>query len=276
MKQINEPSLSYRVGGTYLVDGLAREVVRGNERIHLTPSEFAMFHQLVQNQGATVPREELSPWKGKSYSGRHPAEDARKEIKKKVGPIIETVRAVGYRISPAFAIEIIPPPSATELQQLLVVTLAQMDTHSYAGFKAAMENCEQLIAAGKVPDAYCAKALAHINLGMVGYCRELPAVSIDATRDLIERALKWYPKLGSAYALRGLTYLIQYKWIEAENDLNKSLEFDQNNDFGHSFLSHLLVARRKFDEALDHARLAVKADYKQPIICITEPWFMLF
>jgi tetratricopeptide (TPR) repeat protein len=277
MKEINEPSPSYRVG-TYLVDGQAREVVHDNVRIPLTRSEFAMFYQLVQNQGGTVPREELGPWKGKTYLGRHPAEDARKEINKKLGhKIIETVRGVGYRIPPTLGIEVIPSPSATELQQLLVVALGQMDTHSYAGFKAAMENCEQLIAAGRVPDAYCAKALAHINLGMVGFCRELPEVSIDAARDMIKRALKWYPELGSAYALRGLTYLIhEYDWTRAEGDLRASLRFDPNNDFGHSFLSHLLVARRRFDEALDHARRAVKADYKQPVICITEPWFMLF
>ncbi len=277
MKQIDEPPLSYRVG-PYLVDGPAREVVYEDVRIPLSPKEFEMFYQIVQSQGRIVPRDELGAWKGETHFGRHPAEAALAQIRKKFGcDIIDTVYGSGYRLDPGLSVEIIPSPSASELQQLVVIALGQMDTHSTSGFRAATENCQELISKGKVPDAYCAIALAHINLGMVAFCRELPEVSITAARDMISRALKWYPKLGSVYALRGLTYLIhEYDWEKATEDFNESLGLSPDNDFGHSFLSHLLIARGEFDRALYHARRAVAADYKNPIICITEPWFMLF
>ncbi len=237
-----------------------------------------MFYDIVERTGGIVRREELRSWKRDTRFERHPADAVLAQIRRKFGTdVVDTVYGVGYRLFPGLSVEVIEAPSATELQQLVVIALGQMDTHSTGGFGAAIENCQELISRGKVPDAYCAIALAHINLGMVGFCRELPEVSINTSRDMIARALKWYPTLGSAYALRGLTYLIhEYDWEQAQRDLSESLRLSPDNDFGHSFLSHHLVARREFDQALYHARRAVELDYKNPIICITEPWFMLF
>jgi tetratricopeptide (TPR) repeat protein len=199
------------------------------------------------------------------------------EIRRKLGEDVVRTAPGGYRLSPALAVELIPSPSASDLEKLLVIALDQVKAQTTIGLQAAVESCRNLLEKGRVADAYAAIALASINLGGVGYCREIPKISIGRARQILDTGLKWFPEFGAAYALRGLTYLVyDYDWTKAEADLREALKLSPKNELAHCFLSHLLVYQGKFDEGLEHATEASKYDYDSPMTVVTEPWLMLF
>jgi len=279
MKPDTPVGQSYRVG-PYLVDGRAREVFASGNPIQLSTTAFDVFYQIVERKGELVRRREFLPW-NQDVPGpdvRHPVDMHVVEIRRKLGA--ETVRTVsrkGYRLSPALTVELIPSPSASDLEQLLIIALDQIKAHTTIALQASVNTCRDLLEEGQVADAYAFMALAYINLAGTPFCRELPKIGIGRARQVIAAALKWFPQFGGAYALRGLTYLVyDYHWVKAEIDLREALRLSPDNELAHCFLSHLLVYQGKFDEGLEHAKQAAKTDYDSPMTVVTEPWFMLF
>jgi len=273
-----DPLKAFRVG-PYVIDGRAHEVSTNGKRVPLSNTEFGIFYQIVENKGNVVLRDAFKACAGRYYRDqRHQVDSHVSQIRKKLGKsIIVGERGKGYRLSPKFAVEAIPHPSLSKLEKQLSIALNQIGDHTSPSFQAAIENCEDLLRADKIPDAYVALAVAHINLGHVGFCRELPSIATKKARRIIDEALREFPELGSAYALRGLTSLIyDYDWVKAENDFRKALKLNQQNVYGHSFLAHLQVARGQFEEGLKHARIVAELDYQNPLRAATKPLLMVF
>lgn len=189
--------------------------------------------------------------------------------------IIGTVREQGHQRK--LSVENINNRSLSELEQRLVIALDQLNTHTTAGFRASIENCEELLKQGEFGDACSAIALANINLGHTGFCKQNWDISIERARQILGTSLKWFPRLGSGYALRGLTNLLHdYDWDEADDDFVEALKCSPDNDLAHYFVAHRLVACGLFDAAVHHAHAAAQKNYRSPIIALGEPWMMLF
>lgn len=278
MKSQTKPRPSFRVG-PYVVDGRAELVKRDGKRIPLSGVEFDVLYQLVERRGELVLRREFKPWEREgAVDQRNPVDMAVVQIRKQLeDSIIETERGKGYRLGHALTVELIASPSSSELERLLAITLNQINEHSSASFKSAIDHCKELLMAERIPDAYAVLGLAYINQGHVGFCREQPSVAIAKAREIINEALEYFPTFGSAYALRGLATLIyDYDWRTAEADFRKALEGSPENELAHCFLAHLLVAQGKFGEGLEHARIAAELDYESAMTVATEPWLMMF
>jgi tetratricopeptide (TPR) repeat protein len=279
---------SYRCG-TYVVDGYAAEVRGNGKPIRLSSTAFEVLYQLVERRGDLILRREFSSWKREEDSNkqdygasppewRRPVDMYIVELRRKLGDsIVESIRGRGYRLKRGLAVEVIATPSATELDRMATIALNQIKEHHSVSFRAAIENCQELLKVERIADAYAVLALAYVNLGHVGFCREQPRIATAKARSVIKEALCWFPKFGSMYALRGLTSLIyDYDWDNAESEFRETLKMSPNNELGHCFLSHLLVAKGMFDEGLEHARIAAETDYESAMTVVTEPWLMMF
>jgi DNA-binding winged helix-turn-helix (wHTH) protein len=202
MKSQAKPRPSYRVG-PYLIDGRASEVRKDHECLPLSGVEFEVLYQLVERRGELILRGEFKPWDREgSVDRRNPVDTAVVQIRKQLeDSIIKTERGRGYRLGAGFVVELIASPSSSELGRLLAIALNQVNDHSSASFRGAIENCEELLKAERIPDAYAVLGLAYINQGHVGLCREQPSVAIAKAREIINEGLKYFPSFGSAYAM---------------------------------------------------------------------------
>jgi two-component system, OmpR family, response regulator TrcR len=94
-----------RVGDLRL-DGASREVIRGDDRIELTATEFELLRYLMRNPRRALSREEILEhvW-NYSFGGRTSIVDLyisylRKKVDAGREPMIHTVRGVGYQLRP--------------------------------------------------------------------------------------------------------------------------------------------------------------------------------
>lgn len=269
--------LSYRVG-PYVVDGHMEEVRKGQTRVPLTSTAFGVFYQLVEQRGRVVLRGEFEPWCKEYHADRNPVDGYIAKIRKELGKsIVKTVRGKGYRLSPEIDVERIPNPSLSKLERLLVIVLDQIKIHTSSSFAGTIKNCEELLSEGHIAEAYARMALAYLNLGHVAFCRQPRSTTILRARKIIDEALKWFPSMGSALAIRGLIFLINdLDWARAEADFVEALRLNPDNSLAHLFLAHLKIGQGEIEEALNHAHVAGELDYDRPIAVVTEPWFMLF
>ncbi|MDI3285452.1 response regulator transcription factor [Polyangium sp. 15x6] len=92
--------------GPLVVDRADRRATVDGRRIDLTPREFALVAYLAREAGRVVPRTELlaKVWETSFDPGSNVVEVHVKNIREKLGPnasLIETVRGIGYRLSPS-------------------------------------------------------------------------------------------------------------------------------------------------------------------------------
>ncbi len=86
------------------IDGPARIVRRGNEPVHLTPTEFDLLQYLATRPGRVATREELleQVWGYEIPSGARTVDSHIRTLRRKLGPdLIRTVHGVGYAVDDA-------------------------------------------------------------------------------------------------------------------------------------------------------------------------------
>jgi two-component system alkaline phosphatase synthesis response regulator PhoP len=104
MQQDHRASVRLQVGGLILDVG-RRELMLEGELINLTPSEFEILHELMQNPGFVITRDELAEKAlgyGASSAGRtldSHIKNLRRKIDREGDPTsyIQTVHGIGYR-----------------------------------------------------------------------------------------------------------------------------------------------------------------------------------
>jgi DNA-binding response OmpR family regulator len=95
-----------RIGNLTLNDG-TREVHRGDQQVELTTREFDLLKLLMQHPNQVLPREKIldQVWGYNFYGDENNVEVYIRYLRQKLGDedrqLIQTVRGVGYRISPA-------------------------------------------------------------------------------------------------------------------------------------------------------------------------------
>lgn len=90
--------------GDLQIDLDRRTVVRGNEKVHLTPIEFDLLHYLARRPGTVHPREQLlsEVWGYENPTGARTVDSHIRTLRKKLGSdLIRTVHGVGYAVEPA-------------------------------------------------------------------------------------------------------------------------------------------------------------------------------
>jgi DNA-binding response OmpR family regulator len=95
------PVLMLTALGDVVVDPATRRVRRGEEEVHLTPTEFDLLIRLSTAKGAVLSREQLlgDVWGYRDGSGLRTVDSHVRSIRRKLGDgIIRTVHGVGYAI----------------------------------------------------------------------------------------------------------------------------------------------------------------------------------
>jgi len=85
--------------GTITLDAGSRRVQRGDEPVHLTPTEFDLLAFLARRPGVVFPRETLlaEVWGYGDGSGLRTVDSHVRSVRRKLGPdVIRTVHGVGY------------------------------------------------------------------------------------------------------------------------------------------------------------------------------------
>ena len=89
--------------GPVHVDRAARRVRRGNDEVHLTPTEFDLLVRLASTPRLVLTRETLlaDVWDWADASGTRTVDSHIKALRRKLGPgLIRTVHGVGYSAEP--------------------------------------------------------------------------------------------------------------------------------------------------------------------------------
>ena len=87
------------VDGDLRIDPAARRVLRGQEEVHLTPTEFELLHHLARRPGIVHGREQLllDVWGYADGAGARTVDTHVAALRRKVGPErIRTAHGVGY------------------------------------------------------------------------------------------------------------------------------------------------------------------------------------
>ncbi len=99
------------------IDPLARSVRRGSVEIQLSRIEFDLLHHLASHPGRAFSREQLLEriWRGASTGDRTVDVHVRRlRVKVADGPLITTIRGIGYRLADGVQFEIVAPAAAGE------------------------------------------------------------------------------------------------------------------------------------------------------------------
>ena len=85
------------------------------------------------------------------------------------------------------------------------------------------------------------------------------------SRAAIATALELDPMLAEALAASGeIKYYFDWDWVGAENDLKRAVDLNPGSDFARVSYAYFLSAVGRFDEAIEHAKVAKELDPLSP------------
>jgi TolB-like protein len=100
------------------------------------------------------------------------------------------------------------------------------------------------------------------QMGFIDRATALPQLS-----KYIDKALELDPNSSWLYNLRGSKLAwFEWNWEQGEQDFLKSIELNPNHAGNHAFYAYLLTHHRKTEEAIHHAKIALKLDPLNPMI----------
>ncbi len=111
--------------------------------------------------------------------------------------------------------------------------------------------------------AHAALAMSYLLLPRYGGARAdsvMPLAEHEATQ-----ALASDPGLAEAHLALGEVRIEQWRWSDADAELNRSVELDRSNPLVHLWHADLFDALGQVDEAVDHARMAYDIDPLTPM-----------
>jgi DNA-binding winged helix-turn-helix (wHTH) protein/Tfp pilus assembly protein PilF len=111
--------------------------------------------------------------------------------------------------------------------------------------------------------AYLARADARYQLGLYGV--EKTSVAFPKAQADAERAFQVNPTLADAQTILGsIAFRYQWNWREAENHFRKAIDLNPKSANAHHDYAWLLVAQKRFDEAISQIKFAQKLDATSP------------
>jgi DNA-binding winged helix-turn-helix (wHTH) protein/TolB-like protein/Flp pilus assembly protein TadD len=109
-------------------------------------------------------------------------------------------------------------------------------------------------------------ALADLWLLRGRYGNSSPREQFEKARQAALKALELDPELAEGHAALAQVYAdYDWKWAQAEREYRRALELNPSSDVAHAQFAYLLLFRRDFDGALEHAARATDIDPLSPI-----------
>jgi TolB-like protein/tetratricopeptide (TPR) repeat protein len=193
-----------------------------------------------------------------------------------VRDVLLTQRDVAMQVAEALTMSVLstrpvprmPSPAAYE-SYLRGRYLRQEVTHQ--SLSRAITQYEQAIAQDPTyAAAYAGIADVYHVLGGPGWEFEPPRDLLPKARQAAQRAIDVDSELPDGYAVRGMTRL----WLDwdpegAERDLRKAIALNPSFAQAHQYLSTVLVAQRRMDEAIAASQKATDLDPLSPISLTT-------
>jgi len=97
--------------------------------------------------------------------------------------------------------------------------------------------------------------------------------AMPKARAAAERALSLDPEIGSAHAtLAMVTSMYDWHWTEGDRHFRRALELSPGDASVHWLYSYVLAIHRRFDEAVDHVRMAKSLDPLSQFAVAGEIW----
>lgn len=104
----------------------------------------------------------------------------------------------------------------------------------------------------------------------------LPAEAYPKARDAALRAIELDPADANAYvSLGSIKFRYEWKWDEAERDFLRAIEINPSLGMAHHDYAWFLVAMERFDEGIEHMKLAQRLDPLSPLANSDVGWVYL-
>jgi tetratricopeptide (TPR) repeat protein len=193
-----------------------------------------------------------------------------------VRDVLLTQRDVAMQVAEALTMSVLPtrpvprmPSPAAYESYLRGRYLRQEATHQ--SLSRAITHYEQAIAQDPAyAAAYAGIADVYHVLGGPGWEFGPPRDLLPNARQAAQRAIDLDSELPDGYAVRGMTRLwLDWDPVAAEHDLRKAIALNPSFAQAHQYLSTVLVAERRMDEAIAAAQRAIELDPLSPISLTT-------
>jgi tetratricopeptide (TPR) repeat protein len=94
-----------------------------------------------------------------------------------------------------------------------------------------------------------------------------PKEAFTKAKASITKALEIDDSLGEVYSSMGfISVSFEWDWSAAEKNYRRGLELNPNYAYAHGWYAVFLMAQKRFDEAIEHAKQAVKLEPLSPIM----------
>lgn len=104
----------------------------------------------------------------------------------------------------------------------------------------------------------------------------LPAEAYPKATEAAMRAIQLDPQSANAYVSLGtIKFRYEWKWEEAERDFLRAIEINPSLGMAHHDYAWFLVAMERFDEGIDHMKLAQRLDPLSPLANSDVGWVYL-
>ncbi|MDH3698937.1 MAG: hypothetical protein OEQ81_09740, partial [Flavobacteriaceae bacterium] len=115
--------------------------------------------------------------------------------------------------------------------------------------------------------AYVSLAEAYITLNQFEYNNEKKPLNREKSREAINRALEMDNTLGEAYITKGnILGKFDWDWKGMKKMLDKGLQLNPNNAYGHKLLSDYYLVIGDYNKAISESFIAEKLDPLNPMI----------
>ena len=198
------------------------------------------------------------------------------------GDVLKVQSEVADRITHALAIRLIPEKGSTSTHSASSDAVDAYLRGRYLWNKGDRESVRRSLeyfqqAIERDPNyaaAFCGLADSYRVLGL--FYAMLPADSYPKAKEAALRAIQLDPQSASAYVSLGtIKFRYEWKWEEAERDFVRAIEINPSLGIAHHDYGWFLVAMQRFDEGIDHMKLAQRLDPLSPLANSDVGWVYL-
>ncbi|HLF85381.1 MAG TPA: winged helix-turn-helix domain-containing protein [Blastocatellia bacterium] len=199
-----------------------------------------------------------------------------------IGDALEVQREVADQIAHALAIRLLAGKGSESSHSANPEAVDAYLRGRYLWNKGARESVSRSVgyfqqAIEKDPDyaaAFAGLADSYRQLGM-SYVM-LPAEAYPKATEAALRAVQLDPESANAYVSLGtIKFRYEWKWEDAERDFLRAIEINPSLGIAHHDYAWFLVAMERFDEGIDHMKLAQRLDPLSPLANSDVGWVYL-
>jgi TolB-like protein/Tfp pilus assembly protein PilF len=137
---------------------------------------------------------------------------------------------------------------------------------SYEALKVSMEYLEKAISIDpNFAPAYAAVASSMMSQVQMGFLS--PPEAMPKIYQSIHKSLSLDPDFGEAHFIKGAMHAwVEWDWKQSEIEFLKAFDIDPNNSVSLAFYGHVLMLRKRFEEALQQVNRALELDPNNALV----------